>query len=64
MATTKIDLDGFTLGTVSSDPAGVDPIPSTWIVTSQSPAAGTKKPAATAIDLVLSDPAVVGTCTP
>ncbi|HEY5436743.1 MAG TPA: Stk1 family PASTA domain-containing Ser/Thr kinase [Candidatus Limnocylindrales bacterium] len=64
VATTKIDLDGFTLGTVSSDPAGVDPIPPTWIVTSQAPVAGTNQPFGSAIDLVLSDPAVVGTCTP
>jgi hypothetical protein len=64
VATTKIDVDGFALGTVSSDPAGVDPIPSTWIVTSQTPTAGSNHPFATAIDLVLSDPAVVGACTP
>jgi hypothetical protein len=64
VATTAIDSDGFALGTVASDPAGVAPIPPTWIVTGQAPAAGTKKPALSPIDLVLSDPAVVGTCTP
>jgi serine/threonine-protein kinase len=64
VATTAIDDDGFALGTSSSDPAGVDPIPSTWIVTGQTPAPGVKKPAGSPVDLVLSDPAVVGTCTP
>jgi beta-lactam-binding protein with PASTA domain len=64
VATTSIDADGFVLGTVSSDPAGVDPIPPTWIVTSQAPSAGSNHAFGTAIDLVLSDPAVVGTCTP
>ncbi|MDP2349992.1 MAG: PASTA domain-containing protein, partial [Chloroflexota bacterium] len=58
-ATTAIGADGFGLGTLSPDP-----VPPLWIVTSQSPAAGTKKPAGTPIDLVFEDPAVVGTCTP
>ncbi len=58
-ATTTIDDDGFSLGTLNPDP-----VPADWIVTSQSPAAGTKNPAGTPIKLDFEDPAVVGTCTP
>ena len=37
VATTLIDADGFSLGSVVSDPAGTDPVPGTWIVTAQDP---------------------------
>jgi len=60
VATTAIDADGFALGSVTSDPAGTDPIPSTWLITMQDPAAGTKKPAGFAINLVFADPATAG----
>jgi beta-lactam-binding protein with PASTA domain len=55
-ATTKIDADGFAMGTVTSDPAGTDPVPTTWIVTQQDPTPGQKVPAGTAINLVAMDP--------
>jgi beta-lactam-binding protein with PASTA domain len=43
--------NGFVLGTVTSSPAGTDPVPGTWIVTAQSPAPGQPHPAGTAINL-------------
>jgi beta-lactam-binding protein with PASTA domain len=56
-ATAAIEADGFGLGTVSSEPAGVDPIPSDWIVISQNPSPGVKRPAGTLVNLVLADAA-------
>ena len=62
VATTLIDGDGFTLGSVVSDPAGTDPVPVTWIVTAQDPKAGAKQPVGTAIDLTAQDPATQIVC--
>ena len=62
-ATTAIDGDGFVVGTVSSDPGGVSPIPSTWIVIVQSPTPGKKAAAGSPIDLTLRDPTTFS-CTP
>ena len=62
VATTQIDADGFTLGSVVSDPAGTDPVPGTWIVTAQDPTAGQKQPVGTAIDLTAQDPAIQTVC--
>jgi len=56
VATAAIDVDGFGLGTVTSDPAGVDPIPSDWIVLSQDPKPGVKQTAGAPVNLVLADP--------
>jgi beta-lactam-binding protein with PASTA domain/tRNA A-37 threonylcarbamoyl transferase component Bud32 len=55
-ATTRIDVDGFALGDVTSDPAGTNPVPPTWIVTEQDPAKGEHVPAGTPIDLVAMNP--------
>jgi eukaryotic-like serine/threonine-protein kinase len=63
-ATTAITNDRFTLGTVTTDPADTDPIPSTWIVESQAPTPGKKRPANTSIDLVMADPTTVPACAP
>ncbi|HEY4190550.1 MAG TPA: Stk1 family PASTA domain-containing Ser/Thr kinase [Candidatus Limnocylindrales bacterium] len=60
-ATTAIDDQGFTLGDVTSDPPGTDPIPSTWVVSDQDPAPGQNKPFGTRIDLTMADPTTV-TC--
>ncbi len=62
VATTQIDSDGFALGKVTSDPPGTDPVPTTWIVTAQSPKAGQKRPLGTAIELVAQDPATQTVC--
>jgi serine/threonine-protein kinase len=62
-ATTLIDADGFGVGTVISDPGGVSPIPSTWVVSVQSPTPGKKAPAGSTINLTLKDPTTF-TCTP
>jgi len=62
-ATTAIDADGFGVGTVTSDPGGVSPIPSTWVVSVQSPTPGKKAPAGSTINLTLKDPTTF-TCTP
>ncbi len=61
-ATNLIDADGFALGTVTSDPAGTDPVPMEWLVVDQAPNPGTKKPAGTRIDLTASDPTTVTSC--
>ncbi len=61
-AMTRIDADGFAIGTITSDPAGTDPVPTTWIVTEQSPQPGEKAPAGSAIDLVAVDPATNPAC--
>ena len=55
VATTKIDEDGFTLGTVTSSPVGIDPVPGTWYVIQQDPAPGKKIDPASAIDLVAQE---------
>jgi serine/threonine protein kinase/beta-lactam-binding protein with PASTA domain len=60
-ATTAIDEQGFTLGDVTTDPPGTDPIPSTWVVSSQNPGPGVNEPFGTKIDLVMADPTTV-TC--
>jgi len=62
LATTDIDADGFALGTVTSDPAGTDPVPIDWVVIDQKPNPGTKKPVGTSIDLVAADPTTVTSC--
>ena len=62
VATNLIDADGFALGTVTSEPAGTDPVPQTWIVIDQAPNPGAKRPIGTAINLVAADPATVTTC--
>jgi len=62
VAPTLIDADGFTLGSVVSDPGGTDPVPGTWIVTAQDPTAGQKQPAGTAINLTAQDPAIQTVC--
>ena len=56
-ATNLIDSDGFALGTVTSQPAGTNPVPQTWIVIDQAPNPGVKRQAGTAINLVAADPA-------
>ena len=62
VATTLIDSDGFTVGTTTSDPAGTEPVPLTWIVTAQDPAPGQKRPLGAAINLVAQDPATTTAC--
>jgi serine/threonine-protein kinase len=62
VATNLIDSDGFALGTVTSDPAGTDPVPQTWIVVDQQPNPGQKRPLGTAINLVAADPATQTFC--
>jgi serine/threonine-protein kinase len=57
-AMVAIPADQFVVGTHTPDPA--DPA---WVVNSQNPAAGAKRAAGTAIDLVLVDPSSL-TCTP
>jgi beta-lactam-binding protein with PASTA domain len=56
-ATAAIGADGFTLGTVTSEPVGTSPIPPAWVVLSQDPAPGVKKPAGSPINLVMADKA-------
>jgi beta-lactam-binding protein with PASTA domain len=53
----KVDLDGFGQGTVTSDPAGVDPVPGNWVVIDQAPNPGQKRLPGTPIDLVASETA-------
>jgi hypothetical protein len=55
VATTLVDADQFTLGTVTSDPAGTVPVPKTWYVIAQDPTPGQKKPVGTAINLVAQE---------
>jgi serine/threonine-protein kinase len=62
VARTLIDSDGFAVGTVTSDPAGTEPVPMTWIVTAQDPRAGLKRAVGTAINLVAQDPATQTVC--
>jgi hypothetical protein len=62
VAMTLIDSDGFALGAVTSDPAGTEPVPMTWIVTAQDPRAGLKRAVGTAINLVAQDPATQTVC--
>jgi beta-lactam-binding protein with PASTA domain len=62
VATNLIDADGFALGTVTSSPAGTDPVPQTWIVIDQSPNPGVKRQVGTPINLVAADPTTVTTC--
>jgi beta-lactam-binding protein with PASTA domain len=62
VATTLIDADGFSLGTVVSDPAGTDPVPNTWIVTAQDPTPGKKRAIGAPINLVAQDPATQTVC--
>jgi serine/threonine-protein kinase len=61
VASTAIDADGFAVGTVTTEPPGASP-GTTWIVTAQDPAPGSKRPAGTPINVVLSDPATVASC--
>ena len=61
VATTMIDDQGFTLGDVTSDPPGTDPIPSDWVVSDQKPNPGKNEAFGTKVDLVMSDPTTV-TC--
>ena len=56
-----IDDQGFTLGDVTSDPPGTDPIPSDWVVSDQKPNPGKNEAFGTKVDLVMSDPTTV-TC--
>ena len=62
-ATTAIEGDGFGLGTVASDPGGVSPVPSTWVVSAQNPTPGKKATAGSKINVTLKDPTTF-TCTP
>jgi hypothetical protein len=62
-ATTAIDADGFGVGTVASDPSGVTPIPTTWVVSVQDPLPGKKATAGSKVNLTLKDPTTF-TCTP
>jgi beta-lactam-binding protein with PASTA domain len=55
-ATGKITDDGFVVGTVTSSPGGASPAPD-WIVIDQTPNSGRKRPAGTAVNLVMADPA-------
>jgi hypothetical protein len=57
-----ISSDGFTLGTVSTDPSG-STADSTWVVSAQAPTPGQKEPVNTKINLTLKDPTTF-TCTP
>ena len=62
-ATTAITGDGFTLGSVTPEPSGYTAAPDS-IVIEQSPNPGQKRPAGTAINLVVYDPASLATCPP
>jgi serine/threonine-protein kinase len=62
VAANMIDADGFALGTVTSDPAGTDPVPQDWIVIDQQPNPGQKRQLGTAINLVAADPATQTAC--
>jgi beta-lactam-binding protein with PASTA domain/tRNA A-37 threonylcarbamoyl transferase component Bud32 len=55
VATTLIDSDRFTLGVVTSEPAGTVPVPPTWYVIGQDPTPGQKKPVGTAINLTAQE---------
>ncbi|MEO5964679.1 MAG: PASTA domain-containing protein, partial [Candidatus Limnocylindrales bacterium] len=55
VATTNIDVDGFSLGTTT--PASAGSIGPSWIVVGQTPTPGQKRPLGTAIDLTVGDPA-------
>jgi serine/threonine-protein kinase len=55
VATTLIDADTFTLGTVTSSPAGTDPVPATWYVIQQDPGPGKKVEPGTSINLVAQE---------
>jgi serine/threonine-protein kinase len=61
-AGTAITGDGFTVGSVVSDPPGTDPVPGTWVVTAQDPTPGSKQPAGTSIDLTARDPSTIVAC--
>ena len=56
VATTMIDDQGFTLGDVTTDPPGTDPIPSDWVVSDQKPNPGKNEDFGTKVDLVMKDP--------
>jgi beta-lactam-binding protein with PASTA domain len=60
-ATTAIEQQGFALGSLTTDPAGTTPIPSTWLVKLQDPQPGVSQPQGTKINLVMADP-VTFTC--
>ena len=62
-ATAAITGDGFTLGTVTPEPAGYTAAPDS-IVIDQNPKPGVKRPPGTAIDLTVYDPASLATCPP
>jgi beta-lactam-binding protein with PASTA domain len=62
-ATAAMTGDGFTLGTVTPEPAGYTAAPDS-IVISQSPSPGAKVAPGTAINLTVSDPASLATCPP
>ncbi len=55
--------DNLTVGTESSDPSGVTPIPSTWVVSVQDPTPGKKVAAQSKVNLTFKDPTTF-TCTP
>ncbi len=62
-AASAIAADGFAVGAVTTDPAGVTPVPASWIVSAQEPAPGTKAAQGTSVNLTLRDPATFA-CTP
>jgi beta-lactam-binding protein with PASTA domain len=62
VATTLIDADEFSLGSVVSDPAGTDPVPGTWYVIGQDPTPGQKVPKGTAINLTAQEIDPGATC--
>jgi beta-lactam-binding protein with PASTA domain len=62
-ATSALTGDGFKLGTVSAQPAGYTAADDS-IVIGQSPSPGQKRPAGSAINLTVYDPASLATCPP
>ncbi len=62
-ATAAIGADRLSLGTVSTDPSGVSPVPLSWIVMAQNPTPGTEVPVGSSVNLTMRDPTTFA-CTP
>ena len=62
VAITALENDGFVLGAVNALPGGT--ATNDWVVTAQSPSAGTNLPFGSAINLTVNDPASLPTCPP
>jgi beta-lactam-binding protein with PASTA domain len=62
-ATAALTGDGFTLGTVTAQPAGYTAADDS-VVIEQSPSPGQKRAPGTPIDLTVYDPASLATCPP